>query len=60
MQTIISDPRTGPRRGLEGEERVEVTEMIKGLLFCFEILKFHHGISLGIGKYKYLWTFLVA
>ena len=54
-QTIISDLRPGPRRGLEGEGRVEVTEMIKGFLFCFE--SFHHGISLGIGKfgkYKYL------
>ena len=54
-QTIIFDPRPGPRQGLKGEGRVEVTEMIKGFLFCFEI--FHHGISLGIGnfgKYKYL------
>ena len=45
----ISDPRPGPRRGLEGEGRVEVTEMIKGFLFCFE--NFHHGISLGIRKF---------
>ena len=49
-QTIISDPRPGPRRGLEGKVRVAVTEMIKGFLFCFEI--FHHGISLGIGKFE--------
>ena len=57
----ISDPRPGPREWLEGERRVEVTKMIKGFLFCFEI--FHHGVSLGIGKfgkYKYLYTFLVA
>ena len=41
--------------GWRGEGRVEVTEMIKGFLFCFE--NFHHGISLGIGKfgkYKYI------
>ena len=49
------DPRPGPRRGLDWEGRVEVTEITKGFLFCFEL--FHHGISLGIGnfgKYKYL------
>ena len=40
---------------MEGEGRVEGTEMIKGFLFCFE--NFHYGISLGIekfGKYKYI------
>ena len=51
------DPRPGPRRGLDwgGGGGVEVTEMIKGFLFCFEL--FHYRISLGIGnfgKYKYL------
>ena len=37
-QTIIFDSMPGLRRGLEGEGRVKVTEMIKVFLFCFEIL----------------------
>ena len=31
------DPRPGPSRGLDLEGRVEVTEVIKGFLFCFEL-----------------------
>ena len=50
---------------MEGEERVKVTEMIKGFLFCFEI--FHFGFSLRIGKFgkykkyiRHFWTMLAA
>ena len=49
-QTKIFDSMPCLRRGLEGEGRVKVTNMIKVFLFCFEI--FHQGISLAIGKFS--------
>ena len=61
----IKTPLGGGGGEVGGEERVKVTEMIKGFLFCFEI--FHFGFSLRIGKFgkykkyiRHFWTMLAA